>query len=521
MKFKIISRSKLPHAATNAGFLISDSWNDYFKFITLFHLFVFDAKGKKYEIGSLKIGQFGMKEEPNVMASPDIPGDFESLDDSLFSLGQEEGYYENLNALGPELRSEILVCLKDVAFDEVLFERARLEPVMTSSLMRGFQVETVRGQLRRLAKGGARLSHFKFSYTGKKHGDEPPLNLQFGIVPETIPPTNVHVLIGRNGVGKTQLLNHMSRALIHGDASSEEYGKFLFESVDQPNEIAKFVNLVSVTFSAFDPFEAPETGNQDQSIEYSYVGLKFPKEISRKGEMEMSDFHPVQPKAALVKNIDDLAEDFEKSMAECRVGARNDRWRQALEVLSSDPLFAEADVTSLADSASDSKSVKSLFRRLSSGHKIVLLTITRLVEHVDEKTLVLIDEPEAYLHPPLLSSFIRALSNLLMDRNGVAIVATHSPVVLQEVPKTCVWKLRRSGNSAKADRPNIETFGENVGVLTRDVFGLEVTKSGFHRMIERAAASTNHFDIALDQLGNSLGSEALAILRGLIAEKVR
>lgn len=113
-----------------------------------------------------------------------------------------------------------------------------------------------------------------------------------------------------------------------------------------------------------------------------------------------------------------------------------------------------------------------LFGRLSSGHKIVLLTITRLVETVEERSLVLIDEPETHLHPPLLSAFVRSLSGLLINRNGVAIIATHSPVVLQEVPRSCVWKVRRSGRVTEVERPEIETFGENVGILTREVFGL-------------------------------------------------
>jgi len=116
--------------------------------------------------------------------------------------------------------------------------------------------------------------------------------------------------------------------------------------------------------------------------------------------------------------------------------------------------------------------------------KIVLLTITRLVEEVEERTLVLLDEPEAHLHPPLLSAFIRSLSNLLIDRNGVAIIATHPPVVLQEVPKSCVWNIRRSESEIKVERLEIESFGENVGILTREVFGLEVTQSGFHKLLK-------------------------------------
>ncbi len=88
----------------------------------------------------------------------------------------------------------------------------------------------------------------------------------------------------------------------------------------------------------------------------------------------------------------------------------------------------------------------------------MLLTITRVVETLEERSLVLLDEPEAHLHPPLLSAFIRSLSDLLVNRNGVAIVATHSPVILQEVPKSCAWRIRRIGRQAKIERPTTENI---------------------------------------------------------------
>ncbi|OYQ67928.1 hypothetical protein B9G53_00495 [Pseudanabaena sp. SR411] len=159
------------------------------------------------------------------------------------------------------------------------------------------------------------------------------------------------------------------------------------------------------------------------------------------------------------------------------------------------------------------------FEKLSSGHKVVLLTITRLVETVEERTLVLLDEPEAHLHPPLLSAFVRTLSELLVYRNGVAIIATHSPVILQEIPKSCVWKLRRNGSEAIAERPETETFGENVGTLTREVFGLEVTQSGFHKLLQDAVNQNKSFKQTMQMFDNELGSEARAILRALIVER--
>jgi ABC-type sulfate/molybdate transport systems ATPase subunit len=159
----------------------------------------------------------------------------------------------------------------------------------------------------------------------------------------------------------------------------------------------------------------------------------------------------------------------------------------------------------------------SIFRQLSSGHKIVLLMITRLVETVEERSLVLLDEPEAHLHPPLLSALVRSLSTLLSDRNGVAVIATHSPVVLQEVPKRCVWKMRRSGFTTSVDRPDIETFGENVGILTREVFGLEVTQTGFHRMLQEAVGSQGTYETAVRQFDGQLGGEAQALVRAFVA----
>ena len=71
------------------------------------------------------------------------------------------------------------------------------------------------------------------------------------------------------------------------------------------------------------------------------------------------------------------------------------RWLAAVETLEADPLFAEAAVGELLTLPDDEweGAAKHLFKRLSSGHAIVLLTTTRLVELVDERTLVILDEP--------------------------------------------------------------------------------------------------------------------------------
>ena len=69
-----------------------------------------------------------------------------------------------------------------------------------------------------------------------------------------------------------------------------------------------------------------------------------------------------------------------------------------------------------------------------------------MVNFVERKTLVIMDEPEEHLHPPLVSAFIRALSELMSYRNGVAIIATHSPVIVQEVLEDAYGKLGDTGS---------------------------------------------------------------------------
>lgn len=527
MRFTVLPAKASAPDGADVAFLERNSWDD-FGFQTLFELYYRDADGTIHYLGAVKIGSFGLGRA----GAPDVPDEFDRLDDRFFSLGQDDSYYAQLNALGDRVRDELLAALNDVAVNLDLFARALGEPVTGKSLLRNVSRATVRNQFHRLAEGQARLSAYEFGYTYPSPrggaGMAYPPSLDFKVVPESQPPTNVHVIIGRNGVGKSRLLNRIERALVRPDGTVDRssQGTVEFMTEEGPSAMAaaqQFASLVSVAFSAFDEFE-PVRSSQDRSrgLGYTYIGLKKKSGAGADEAGGMKD-----PKA--------LAVEFGNSVRICLQGARLARWQRALRVLESDPIFAEMEVASLAGAAVpdtdldevaiDEDALKTrardLFRELSSGHKIVLLTVTRLVESVEERTLVLLDEPESHLHPPLLSAFIRALSDLLVNRNGVAIVATHSPVVLQEVPSRCVWRLRRAGDSVAAERPDIETLGENVGTLTSEVFGLEVTNSGFHRTIAEAAAGQATYQEVLDMFGGQLGAEARALLQALVAAQGR
>jgi hypothetical protein len=115
--FTVTARGVPPPAgARSRAFLEIDEWDDWFKYSTLYALIYVDASDTRHDVGGVKIGQFGMKESQR---RPEIPFEFEQLEDRFFSLGQDDGYYEKLTAIGPDVRELILRNLRDIAPDLV------------------------------------------------------------------------------------------------------------------------------------------------------------------------------------------------------------------------------------------------------------------------------------------------------------------------------------------------------------------------------------------------------------------
>lgn len=493
----------------STAYLDANDWDD-FGFKSTFYLVVYDNNGKQHDIGGVKVGYAGQE---SGWTQEKLPKEFTVLDKVFFSLGQSDEYYQNLYSLDEELRGCILNSLNDVVHDHTAYDLAINEKVMKESLLRDVSIASIKGQFKRLLDGGKLRTEFDFSYSLPQGKRTAGLDLDFYVDPESNPPSNIHVLIGRNGVGKTHLLHKMVKALVDNDTTQEGDGYFSVvtgrkESTEREDLQEMFAGVVSVAFSAFDPFEPiPERQDKTEGLNYAYVGLKQESTTEDGEHIPMS--RPM------------LNKEFSHCLNNIRRFGYQNRLVEAVRDLETDSLFKDIALADVVLSSTNDleEKTKKIFAKLSSGHAIVLLTIAKLVEKTEEKTLVLLDEPESHLHPPLLSAFIRTLSELLSHRNAVAIIATHSPVVLQEVPKSCVWKLRRSGLSAVAERPETETFGENVGVLTREAFGLEVTDSGFHQMLKKEAESADTYKQALRSFSGQLGAEARGVLRGLFLDK--
>lgn len=485
-------------------YLIEDGWDDWFEYEITYTLVIKeDSRCPIQKIGRVKIAQKGQKERKTKLNTT-----FEKLDESFVSVGFDERYYEELNKT--PFREVILDALNDIAFKET-YDSIKDDAVTRMALMRDYTEWKLKDQVHRMAMGGAKLSAYDFTYVFPNDK----YKLSFAVQPDEQPSSNIHVIVGKNGTGKTTLIKNMIYALAD-TGNPREKGRM--ENIRR----ARFAGVVFVAFSAFDSPFIDETVNE--AIQFKYVGL-------------------VNIKNRSVKSSDTLADEFVDSSFELYDSEiRIQLWQNMIKILESDSSFEENNVSEWIsperkkewrEIASRNRRserreiireqhrrfVRPLFSTMSSGHKIILLTIVNLINTVEEKTIVFLDEPEEHLHPPLIAAFMRALSYLLSYRNGVGIISTHSPVVVQEVPKRCVWKLRRIGNTIVPERPSVETYGENLGELTSEIFGYELEKTGFHEAMQSAAKRSRSYDEAKEVFQNELGKEARSLLRFFMYEK--
>ena len=74
------------------------------------------------------------------------------------------------------------------------------------------------------------------------------------------------------------------------------------------------------------------------------------------------------------------------------------------------------------------------------------------------------------------------------------------------------------------ERLAVQTFGSSISQLTNEVFGLEVTASGFHKMLGEAVREksgsvfpVSDYDRIVGEFDGQLGDEAKLHLRTLLA----
>jgi predicted ATPase len=462
----------IPESAQLPCFLLSRStWDDY-GFQTSFSLYRVTGSSEKYQIGTVKIAQVGQR-----AGRTSLPVDFDSLEPEYFSLGQAASFYKELSDLGSGLERLVLSALRDVTHDQRLLNLVKEERAFVNSLTRFL------GSIEKLREHSSSL---EIRFTSTLHASKLPTECFFNFDFNQQIPGTLNALIGKNGVGKTQLLaNFVANILGLGKEMPAVIGR---ESISK---------VIVVSYSVFDRFFLPDQikipGTKKRSdylsedLKYVYIGLR--ERVSAENET----FKIAGPMAFSRRFTAAVRKITERGMYE--------RWREVIEPILREAEFSDQDL-------STEPSVRKKFRRLGAGHKSTLSILTSLISEIEPGSLIVIDEPENHLHPSLLSATLYVLRLMLADNQSVAVVSTHSPIVIQEIPAKYVRVLRKFDGHARVDTLKTESFGTSIDNLTSEVFGVPVGMPSYVSVLNELASQRISLEAIEHEIGGRLSAEA-------------
>lgn len=535
--------------------LHQDNWNDY-GFHTVYHLFKSVPNDEPELIGMTKILRRGQtRSDPLLLDTA-----FNQLGEEWVSVGVSLDYYQRLNELQTDIRDQLLTALRDAVYQPDLAAAFREESGWNVSLFRG---SSKNGQPRDqqdrfLSEAGAILTG---NYTAAPALSEPirfsptgwgaNLDLQFD-APDAggsafrrsslkattdEMPHRCGVIIGPNGSGKSTLLSRFARVAF---ASPTERAEKDLAGVGtlEPAGIG-FSKILTVSYSAFDSFTLPGVYVRDlqqiakdvergdgrfvycglrdivQEVREDLQGLAKAENETTEGEMRLQ----LQERrdSTHLKPLGELAQEFARHLDLARQKNRQALLEQCVAILLRDRSFAGLDDRTPSGLIGDDPQAS--FLGWSTGHKIALHVVAAVIAHAEPRSIVLFDEPETHLHPPLTAAMMHALRFALDRTDAFAIVATHSPVVLQETLARHVRVVRRAGTVVTIDQPELETFGENIGTLVYAIFGLTADTTDFHDVLDALVKEKDTLEDLEALFQPGLSTQARAYVMAQLAAK--
>lgn len=440
-----------------AVFLFDDSWDD-FGYKTLFDATIkLSADSDEVHLGSVKILETAAGEPP--IYSPRVEDRFSRLDTRFCSLGQSVSYYRHLASLPAGVRKSYLTGLRDIVSRPTRRDHF--------SKFDGFETSLLRfnGARDALRRGGYYIGFEtleapppKFEFVMMLPGAIAPHEVNIDFTPHNGLPHRTNLLIGRNGTGKTQLLAHLAQSL-YGTGEIEKDSSKLRGGAQVLGDSPEFAKIIAISYSAFDQFPIPDKQPRQvrkSLFDYKYCGLR-----NAAGAIDARELKTM---------LDSAMEAVERE-------DRTDTLRGLIERL----LGSETSGNFVTDKPYRDE----LFERLSAGQRFIVAVAADVVGFIEERSIILFDEPETHLHPGLLSTMLAILEEILREFHSFALIATHSPILLQQVPRRYVRWLKRRGVRTSVSLPPLETFGEDLGELTRRVLDLAEPEKDFHAIIDR------------------------------------
>lgn len=318
-------------------------------------------------------------------------------------------------------------------------------------------------------------------------------------------PNGIISFIGKNGSGKSTFLYRLA---------TELFASAINRKIKIIPEDIVVSQLMLFSYSPFDDFILPiqcneqslkkwyfdfqkfkETKNEAFKPRFIYCGIRDIEhelnEIINAGENSFFD------ETGNYKEGNRLGKTFlvdtTKMSNECRIAieAAQDKFGKDWETFIANLYQAIPELIPTIDCLNDRACLvfeeakwNECFKKLSTGHKFFLHAMSCLIAYCEENAVIMFDEPENHLQAPLLSFMMKEIRRILARRSSVMLVATHSPVILQETLSSNVRVVRRSEENVIIQKPEIETYGASFGAISSYVFGLNTDMVSYFNVLE-------------------------------------
>lgn len=192
-------------------------WNDWGYYATFFLTLHFSST-QRQNFGAIKIGKKGLSVPDyykNQSETVTMEKSFDHLSDNYFSVGVSSQYYLSMYTLSvtnKEIFNKILIGLRDIVYEPKIYEKNKNEDIFKKALTRNNSKKTIKDVYTKALKiGHEELTSYNFAIELKNDVGAVPMT--FSVSPKLLPQTNIHTIIGRNGVGKTNLFKSIITTL--------------------------------------------------------------------------------------------------------------------------------------------------------------------------------------------------------------------------------------------------------------------------------------------------------------------